>query len=260
MERMSRASTASNRRRAVCSVGCSLVGSLLLASLAHASDVAQRTPDPRGTAPRVASSPNEIIQPAERPTDDDVSLAHATPDPTPPVPTLLQRPDPKPAIDVIEQVGVGGPVAFGSAGVFEVGGSGALIASRDFVMAKFAPSVGLFIYDGIQLAYTHELYGGTATHDVGIASFSVLDLGVHLRINDRLLGFVAAGPGISYNGETFGVGGKGRVGLDVLVGRSGLFRPAAFFTATTNPVVDLRGSLTNSEWNFGLELAYAAMF
>lgn len=241
------------------SYGLALAAWLLTPSFAHAFSPPD-SPDPRGTAPRSASSPNEINQPTEQPSDDDVGLAHATPDPTPPVPTLMQRPHPRPALDVIEQVGVGGPVAFGSAGVFEVGGSGALIASRDFIMTKLAPSVGLFIYDGVQLAYTHEFYGGTATHGSGITTFAVLDLGVHLRMNDRLLGFFAAGPGISYNGETFGVGGKGRVGLDVLIGRSGLFRPAAFFSATTNPVVDLRGSLTRSEWNYGLEIAYAALF
>lgn len=248
------------RRSTLYRSGLVLLGLLSSLSLAHAKTVSPITPDPRGTAPHTASSPNEIIQPTEYPSDDDVGLANATPDPTPPVPTLLQRPDPRPSIDVIEQVGVGGPVAFGSAGVFEVGGSGALIASDAFIMAKFAPTVGLFIYDGVQLAYTHEVYGGTATHDVGITSFSVLDIGVHLRLNDRLLTFVAVGPGISYNGETFGVGGKGRLGLDVLVGRSGIFRPAAFFAATTNRVVDLRGTLTASEWNYGLEIAYAAMF
>jgi hypothetical protein len=260
MERMGLPSLMSTRRLATCGSALTALVLLLLESVASARTVIPIAPDPRGTAPRTASSPNEIIQPTERASDDDVGLAHATPDPTPKVPTVLQRPGPKPAIDVIEQVGVGGPVAFGSAGVFEVGGSGALIASSEFVMAKFAPSVGLFIYDGVELAYTHEVYGGTATHGVGITTFSVLDLGVHLRVNDRLLGFFAAGPGLSYNGETFGVGGKGRLGLDVLVGRSGLFRPAAFFAATTNRLVDLRGTLTTSEWNYGLEIAYAAMF
>lgn len=199
---------------------------------------AKASEDPRGTAPPSASSPNEVVQPNERASDDDDELAHATPDPTPKVPTLLQRPDTKPAVDVIEQAGVGGPVAFGSAGVFEVGGSGALLASHDYVMTRLAPSVGLFIYDGIALAYTHEIYGGKATHGVGFATFAVLDVGVHMRINDRLLGFISLGPGLAYNGENFGVGAKSRLGLDVLVGRSGLFRPAAFLTATTNALVD----------------------
>lgn len=216
--------------------------------------------DVRGDAPSHASSPNEVVQPEEVAGDDDVTLEGATPDPTPEVPSLLQREHTAPVVDVIEQVGVGGPTAFGSAGVFEVGGSGALIASSDYVMAKFAPTVGLFIYDGIQLSYMHEVYGGTATAGVGVTTFAVLDVTAHLPVNDRLLGFCGLGPGLSYNGETLGIGGKARCGLDVLVGRSGIFRPAAFFTITSNPIVDLRGTPTGGEWQYGLDLAYAAMF
>lgn len=228
--------------------------------LAGSASVAAAVEDPRGRPPSDASSPNEVVQPDEAAGDDDVSLEEATPDPTPEVPRLLQRDHAAPVVDVIEQVGVGGPTAFASAGVFEVGGSGALIASPDYIMAKFAPTVGLFIYDGIQLAYMHEVYGGTATAGVGVTTFAVLDVTVHLRMNDRLLGFAGLGPGLSHNGETLGVGGKARCGLDILVGRSGIFRPAAFFALTSNRIVDLRGTLTDSEWQYGLDLAYAAMF
>lgn len=237
-----------------------LTALLLVSSFGSAQTPQPATADPRGTAPRAASSPNEIRQPSERPTDDDADLSNATPDPTPQVPTLLQRPGPTPSIDVIEQVGVGGPVAFGSAGVFEVGGSGALVASSDYIMTRLAPTVGLFIYDGIQISYTHEIYGGTTTHGIGVATFAVLDVGAHARINDRVLGFLAVGPGLAYNGETFGIGAKGRLGLDVLVGRSGVFRPAAFFNVTTTPLVDLRGTLVDNRWQSGLEFAYAALF
>lgn len=127
-------------------------------------------------------------------------------------------------------------------------------------MAKIGPTIGWFIYDGIQLAYRHDIYGGTATRGIGVATLAVIDVSVHLRMNDRLLGFAGVGPGFSYNGETAGVGGKGRLGLDVLIGRSGLFRPAACFTATSNPLLDLRGTPSSHNWNFGLELEYAALF
>lgn len=216
--------------------------------------------DPRGTAPPNASSPNEVVQPNERPWDEDENLETATPDPTPEVPTVLQREGGEPAVDVIEQVGVGGPVAYASAGVLEVGGSGALIASSDYVMAKIGPTIGWFIYDGIQLSYRHDIYGGTATRGFGVATLAVIDLSVHMRLNDRLLGFFGLGPGFSYNGETAGVGGKARLGVDVLIGRSGLFRPGTFFTATTNPLLDLRGSPSAHNWQYGLELEYAALF
>lgn len=216
--------------------------------------------DPRGSAPLNASSANEVVQPNEPASDDDVNLEHATPDPTPRVPVVLQRGGEEPTIDVIEQAGVGGPVAFGSAGVLEVGGSGALIAASDYFMAKFGPTVGWFPYDGVMLSYTHEIYGGTAIGGYGVASLAVLDVSVHTPVNDRLLAFVGLGPGLAYNGENFGVGGKGRLGLDVLVGRSGLFRPAAFYTLTSNTLVDLRGTPTAHHWQYGLELSYAALF
>lgn len=233
------------------------VSALLAFTSLHAAWAEQ---DPRGTAPLNASSPNEVVQPTELPSDDDESLEHATPDPTPQVPVVLQREGAEPAVDVIEQAGVGGPIAFASAGVLEVGGSGALIATSEYVMARLGPTIGWFVYDGVELAYTHEIYGGTHVGGFGLASLAVIDVSVHTRINDRLLGFVGLGPGLSYNGETAGLGGKARLGLDVLVGRSGLFRPATFYTLTTNPLVDLRGTPTEQNWQYGLELEYAALF
>jgi hypothetical protein len=250
----------SNTRCAFRELRLTLGASMYLLQLGVCNPAALARSDPRGDAPLNASSPNEVVQPNEIPSDDDETLASATPDPTPQVPDVMQRETSKPAVDVIEQAGVGGPVAFGSAGVLEVGGSGALIASTDYVMAKLGPTIGWFVYDGVQLSYTHEIYGGTQIGGIGVATLGVLDVSVHTRINDRLLCFVGLGPGLSYNGETAGFGGKTRAGLDVLVGRSGLFRPAAFYTLTSNALVDLRGSRTNHHFQYGLELEYAALF
>ena len=220
-------------------------------------------PDPRGTAPSSASSANEVAQPNERPRDDDERLERATPDPTPPVPVPLQRPDPAPTLDVVEQAGVGGPTAFGSAGVLEVGGTGTLLASRGSVLARFAPSVGWFVYDGIQLTYSHEIWGGSRSGNDGdplVASMGVLDASVHMRVTDRLLTFVGVGPGILYNGRKLTLGGKARAGLDVLIGRSGLFRPALFTTVMGRELVDLAGQRTADRLQYGLEIGYAALF
>ena len=56
------------------------------------SSAAVAQDDPRGQAPSDASSPNEVAQPDEVPRDDDATLETATPDPTPQVPSVLQRP------------------------------------------------------------------------------------------------------------------------------------------------------------------------
>jgi hypothetical protein len=127
-------------------------------------------------------------------------------------------------------------------------------------MAKFAPSVGLFIYDGIQLSYTHEIYGGSGIREDGIASTGIVDVSVHVPFDDRVLGYVGLGPGVHYNGESLGAGGKARAGAEVLIGRSALIRVGAFYALMTNPLVDLRGSLTPEHWQLGLDVAYAALF
>ena len=221
---------------------------------------AEQPRDPRGTAPSGASSPNEVEQPGESTHEEDATLETATPDPTPQVPRPFQRKGSRPTLDVVEQAGVGGPIAYASAGVLEVGGSGAVLASGDYLGAKFAPSAGWFIYDGVQVAYTHELYAGMRDSTDFFASMAVADVTLHLPIEDRLLWFFGAGPGIVYNDGHLGVGAKARAGFDVLIGRSGLLRPGTFFSVMSRPLLDLRGSSTNSRWQYGMEIAYAALF
>lgn len=228
---------------------------LVFASLLAISAHAQR--DPRGNAPATASSPNEVAQPGEPARDDDTSLETATPDPTPRVPSILQR-GRDPHLDVIEQAGVGGPTAYGSQGVLEVGGTGSLMANRDFVRLAFAPFVGWFVFDGIQLSYINEIYGGAYEGDNDFGTLALIELSAHLRFGDRVLGFVGVGQGVIYNGD-FGYAVKPRLGLDVLVGRSGVFRPAFYYTWSTETLF-APNETPPTQWLYGLEIAYAAMF
>jgi len=217
--------------------------------------------DPRGEAPPGASSVNEVDQPGEPATDDDTSLETATPDPTPPVPRLLQRRDREAELDVIEQAGVGGPVAYASAGVLEVGGTGSLFATAENVGLRFAPFVGWFVLDGLQLSYIHDVFGGKAGDDgTYFGTLVLIEASGHFRINDRLLAFVGAGPGYLFNGEDHGFAMKGRVGLDVLVGRSGIFRPDIYAVWGTAPMVPPVSAVPPSTWGYGLEISYGVMF
>src|SRR5690349_9013177 len=58
--------------------------------------------------------------------DDDVDPEHTTPDPTPVVPNVLAETPRAERLTVVEQAGVGGPLAYASATVLEVGGSGSI--------------------------------------------------------------------------------------------------------------------------------------
>lgn len=216
--------------------------------------------DPRGDAPRSASSANEVAQPHERAEDDDVSLETATPDPSPRVPRLLQR-DPRTArVDVIEQAGVGGPVAYGSAGVLEVGGTGAIHATNDAVGLRFAPFVGWFPFDGIELTYMNELYGASIQGERRFGTLVLIEPSGHLRLTDRLLAFIGLGAGYMYNSRDHGFALKPRAGFDVLVGRSGIFRPAFYFLWGTKPVLPPVAGVPAHRWGYGMEISYAAMF
>ena len=215
--------------------------------------------DPRGTAPPEASSPNEISQEGERATDDDMSLATADPDPTPPPPSVLERRGA--SFDVVEQAGVGGPTSYGSAGVLEVGGSGALLKGEDFVSARFAPSIGWFFADGIQLSYINEVFGGKTGQQTRVSLTALVDLSVHVPLGGRLLLMGSAGAGVLYNGSDWGFVVKPRVGLDVLIGRSSLIRPAFFVQWSHASLIDLEGEDVQDETLlYGVEIAYAAMF
>jgi hypothetical protein len=217
-------------------------------------------PDPRGEAPPTASSPNELAQPDEVPTDDDSSLATATPDPTPQVPSVLQRPMSEARVDVVEQAGVGGPVAYASAGVLEVGGSGSIFASAGFIGLRVAPFVTWFPFDGVGLSYIHELYGGSQEGDASFGMILHIELSLHLRVSDRVLIALGLAPGLLYNSSDWGATGRARAGVDVLVGRSGVFHPMFYFVGGSEPLVAPVDAVPATRWGYGIEITYGAMF
>jgi hypothetical protein len=194
-----------------------------------------------------------------QPSDDDRSVDGMTPDPTPRVPEVLEGDDA--SLYVVEQAGVGGPIAYATATVLEVGGTGSVMGTADFVSVRFAPFVGWFVADGVELIYTNEIIGGTRQDRAHFAFIASGELDVHLRITDRLLIFAGPGVGALYNGSDVGLLLRPRLGLDILVGRSAILRPAFNFSWATVDMYDLGGDeLADTRISYGLELGYSAMF
>lgn len=239
--------------------GIAALALLLGASAVPVAAQAEADSDPRGAAPNGASSSNEIEQPGEVPSDDDTSLETATPDPTPRLPGIMQR-DEDPVIDVVEQAGVGGPVGYASSGVLEVGGMGSIESIEGFTTLRLAPYVGWFIRDGLEIAYFQEFRATVSDELTRFSSLSLLELSGHLRLTDRLMAFLGAGPGFLYaGGPAFAL--RGRLGLDVLVGRSGLFRPAFTTTWATRDLVEPSANRPDSgQLALGLDISFAALF
>lgn len=206
-------------------------------------------------------NPKERARREPKVRDDDVDPEHSTPDPTPPVPNVLAETPRAERLTVVEQAGVGGPLAYASATVLEVGGSGSMSISGERLYLRMAPYVAWFVVDGFRLSYTHELYVSKLEKDYRISTAILAGGDVHFRLNDRLL--IGAGPelGALYNGAKWGAMIRPKLTLDILVGRSAILHPGLFFSWSSVDIIDASGQNTPGEHiAFGFDIAYAAMF
>jgi hypothetical protein len=216
-----------------------------------------------GQAPPNASSRHEIGQPGEPARDDDETIEGADPDPTPkPVPVGGEQPRAPVDPDVVEQAGVGGPVPYGAAGVLEVGGAGSVSLTQETGSVRLRPFIGWFVYDGVELTFSNDiLFVNGLDDELRVAVRVMLEPSVHFPIEDRLWLAVGIGAGLMYNGDTVGAAVEPRVGVDLLVGRSGLLHISLLATFTTTDLVGPAGGRQPGDRMLGgLELAYAVMF
>lgn len=178
-------------------------------------------------------------------TDDKGSLPdvkevdHAGGDetPTPPggPPPNARAPE---EVEVAKNAGVGSDLAYASKSVVEVGGALALRHQSKTTLFRVSPSIGYFFVDNLELTLFPEV---TVTHiaadgdEAGEGAQTDWTIGVvlepsyHLPFNDRLFAFAGLGVGLNFAEDpTVDLLFRPRLGLDILVGRSGIFRPAAF--------------------------------
>ncbi|HUS26989.1 MAG TPA: hypothetical protein VMZ53_00715 [Kofleriaceae bacterium] len=153
-------------------------------------------------------------------------------DPAPPVPT--------PAIpgvnaDVVEQAGVGGAVGYGRAGVLELGGSAGLTMAQDVRALNFSPSVGWFLIDNFEISAILDVTNLKAGGESATLFSALVEPSFHLPINRSMFGFVGMGIGAAYQHDLgSGMAVAPRVGMDFLVGRSGILRPSLAYEYTTH--------------------------
>lgn len=163
---------------------------------------------------------------------------------------------------VVEQVGVGSRVPYGAQNVLEVGGSGAAFQTGSGFYGRVAPFAGWFIIDGLELTYANEvnllLRDG---EDFRVAFIMSIEPSLHLPLVDHLWLAIGAAGGVLYNGVDAGAVVSPRLGIDLLVGRSGMLHISALATLATT---DLMGPTAtpdqSSQWRVGADVAYAALF
>jgi hypothetical protein len=120
---------------------------------------------------------------------------------------------------------------YGRKGVFEFGGSVGFAWNKDIWDLDLTPSIGYFVADRIQLSLlvgisyeSARLPDGTRGHQS--RGTVLVEPSYHLPVCDALFVFGGLGAGFAYNGSNPAFDLQPRVGLNVEVGRSGVFTPA----------------------------------
>jgi len=218
---------------------------------------------------------------ATRAADPDPSDRKMIGEGTPPaaLPPSQSDDDPKPKVaapmgpsgGVVEQAGIGGVTAYGRTGVVELGGSASLQAASDYVRVAVLPSIGYFFMDNIQLSALVGLsyVSITEKNPAGVEEtasqtfFTLLaEPSVHIPFTQSVFGFFGLGMGLSY-ADSVGAGFaiQPRLGVNVMVGRSGILSPALYAQYSTHSAIQTdSGALLQVSFGYGLNLGYTVMW
>ena len=163
---------------------------------------------------------------------------------------------------VTAQAGIGGTQAYGRPGVLELGGSFGFTAATDFRSLSLTPSLGWFFVDNVEasalLGVTNVKAGG---HTSTLLS-ALLEPSLHLPLSESLFVFGGVGFGMQHSeGPGTGFAIAPRLGLNMMVGRSGVFTPSLNFNySTTDAVQTSQGTLLAVNMSYGLNAGYTVMW
>jgi hypothetical protein len=245
----------------------SIVGGVLLVPvLASAQNVGAQaqaegnaTVAPTTTATVGAGTPPQNLPPPQ--SDDD-------PQPTAPSPTVA-------ATGITEQAGIGGTQAYARAGVLELGGFANLTSAKDYFSLGFNPTIGYFFMDNIEISaiigVSHSSQtvraNGESTKASQTLIMALAEPSFHIPFTQTVYGFLGVGFGVSsQSGNPGPDAGAGfaiapRLGVNVMVGRSGIFTPALQgLYQTTEAVSTPQGAVVAVKSSFGLQAGYTVMW
>jgi len=181
-------------------------------------------------------------------------------DPAPPVAAPITA-----AGGVVSQAGIGGSTAYGRPGVVELGGSIGLTLAGELTQFNISPSVGWFFTDNLQLSGIVGFnYSSTTTANVSSSASSLnvlVEPSYHLPITRSLFAFLGVGVGLGYaDGPGAGFALAPRLGMNIMVGRSGILSPALTFVYSTSEVLRTpQGTFIGGNTSFGLNVGYTVM-
>lgn len=127
------------------------------------------------------------------------------------------------------------PIPYARAGLIELGGSAGFTAGNGLTQINVAPSVGLFVYDNVQLTGIFDLAYASTELGSGTLVTALLEPSYHLPLTPDIFGFFGVGGGASIlDGAGVGVALAPRVGANFLVGRAGVLTPSISWQYNTH--------------------------
>lgn len=180
--------------------------------------------DDDSVTPQAATSPAPTNQPPSAQPEE--ALQPAVPPPT------------VPGFDgeLAEEADADANVGYARHGVLELGASAGLTVAQDIRAVNFSPSIGYFVSDNFELSGILDVANLKAGEGNSATMWSALvEPSFHLPFNAAMFGFVGMGVGPAYVSELgAGLAVAPRIGLDFLVGRSGILRPSLSYQYTTH--------------------------
>jgi hypothetical protein len=131
--------------------------------------------------------------------------------------------------------GMGSDLAYAEKSVVELGGMLAITHASQTTILRLAPSAGYFVFDSLELTLFPEFsvidVSGTTDVSIGV----MIEPSYHIAFSDTLYGFGGVGFGIRYSddpGVDFAL--RPALGVDIMVGRSGILKPLVFLDIGAN--------------------------
>lgn len=191
----------------------------------------------------MADEPAPVV-PSDGSTSDGNATPGATAAPTAPaqLPEAKSDNDVQPEVaspgmppgGIVSQAGVGGVVGYGRAGVLELGGSAGFSFASDYRSMNFSPTIGWFLADNLEISAIVSV-ANIKTGDQQSTLWSALaEPSYHIPINRSIFAFLGVGAGAAHvSGLGTGFALAPRLGMNFMVGRSGVLTPSLAYQYTT---------------------------
>jgi hypothetical protein len=190
---------------------------------------------------------------------EDLPPVQSGHDPLPAAPSLVSGHHPT----IVKQAGIGGPVAYGRNGVVELGGSFSLLTGENYTNMLLAPTAGWFFTDNFEVSAIGQVSYTSSGQDHYTVVTALVEPSVHLPIVDNMFIFGGWGLGAAYDtsAKKPGFAMAPRLGVNVLVGRSGILTPSATMNFSTigAPITTAVGTAVSVKSMYGLNLQYTVM-